>query len=101
MPTYLPGVGYTNLIGASHLHEYVVDLNLLYKPFPNLSVVPSLRLQKEDADATAGEWETAGSGVPSFGALPVTPSAAASDEGILEVRGRLDITYKGLTNWVF
>jgi hypothetical protein len=101
VPTYLPGVGYTNLIGASHLHEYVVDLNLLYKPFPNLSVVPSLRLQKEDADATAGEWETAGSGVPSFGALPVTPSAAASDEGILEVRGRLDITYKGLTNWVF
>ena len=100
VPTFLPGVGYTNLLGASHLHDYVVDLNLLYKPFPDLSIVPSLRMQKEDTDANSSEWETSGSGIPAFGALPVTPSAANGDQSNLEVRGRLDVTYKGITNWV-
>ena len=28
-------------------------------------------------------------------------STASSDHSILEVRGRLDLTYKGITNWVF
>src|ERR1035438_2355120 len=100
VPTFLPGVGYTNLLGASHLHDYVVDLNLLYKPSPDLSIVPSLRMQKEDTDANSSEWETSGSGIPAFGALPVTPSAANGDQSNLEVRGRLDVTYKGITNWV-
>ena len=100
VPTFLPGVGYTNLLGTSHLHDYVVDLNLLYKPSPDLSIVPSLRMQKEDTDANSSMWETSGSGNPALGALPVTASSANGDQGILEVRGRLDVIYKGITNWV-
>jgi hypothetical protein len=78
-----------------------MDLNLLYKPSPDLSIVPSLRMQKEDTDANSSLFETSGSGIPAFGALPVTPSSANGDQGILEVRGRLDVIYKGITNWVF
>ena len=101
VPTYLPGTGYTNLLGSSRLQEYVLDVNLFYKPSPNLTIVPSLRVQKEDADANTSAWETAGSGNSSKGALPVTYSTSSGDQSNLEVRGRLDVNYKGFTNWVF
>src|ERR1019366_3177591 len=44
--------GYYNLQGGSQLHEYVMDLNLFYKPTENLSVVPSVRVMKEDVDSS-------------------------------------------------
>jgi hypothetical protein len=94
VPNPLSDFGYYNLQGASHLHEYVVDLNLLYKPTEQLSIAPSVRLQKEDTDAND-------SGIETLGAFPTTPFSASSDQSLLEVRGRLDVTYKGITNWVF
>lgn len=93
-PNPLADFGYYNLQGSSHLHDYVTDLNLLYKPIEPLSIVPSLRVQKEDTDASDG-------GIETLGAFPTTPFTANSDQSIIEVRGRLDITYKGITNWVF
>ena len=94
VPNPLADFGYYNLQGGSHLHDYVTDLNLLYKPIEPLSIVPSLRVQKEDTDASD-------SGIETLGAFPTTPFAANSDQSITEVRGRLDVTYTGITNWVF
>jgi hypothetical protein len=86
--------GYYNLQGGSQLHEYVMDLNLFYKPTENLSVVPSVRVMKEDTDASVSGMET----LRTFAA---TPFAASSDRSVIDVRPRLDLTYKGITNWVF
>jgi hypothetical protein len=93
-PNALYGLGYTNLVGGSRLDEYVMDLNLMFKPVPTLSLTPSVRVQKEDTDANASGFET-------LGAYSPTPFNGNSDEGDLEVRERLDLTYNGLTNCVF
>ena len=88
--------GYYNLQGGSQLHEYVMDVNLFYKPTENLSVVPSVRVQKEDTDASVSGIETM-----SVANTPLsTPFAASSDRSVIDVRSRLDLTYKGITNWV-
>ncbi len=94
VPALGNGAGYFNLNGGSHLHEYVGDLNLFYKPMPNLSIVPSVRVQKEDTDANANGLETLGINTPQT-------FAGTSDLSDLNVRERLDVTYNGLTNWVF
>lgn len=92
-PSLRNGFAYYGLTGGSHLQEYVGDLNLFYKPTPFLSVVPSLRVMKEDTDAETGGWET-------FRDAAVTPFNANSQRGLLDVRERLDVRYSALTNWV-
>jgi hypothetical protein len=94
---YVPGAqngfGYYGFDGGSRLHEYVGDLNLLVKPLPTLSIVPSIRVQKEDTDANGGGSETFGTATP-------VPFSGNSDYDLLDVRERLDLTYTGFTNWV-
>ena len=57
------------------------------------SIVPSVRVQKEDTDASANGFQTG---------LLAAPASfdASSDRGDLDVRERLDVTYNGITNWV-
>ncbi len=86
--------GYFDLSGSSRLHEYVVDLNLMYKPLPHLRIIPSIRVQYDDWNANASGSETL---------MADTPQAFSSDSnsGELDVRERLDLVYNGITNWVF
>jgi len=93
VPNAQNGFGYYGLSGGSHLHEYVGDVNLMYKPITHLSIVPSIRVQKEDTDASFTGTETLSDNTP-------TPFNGNSDQGILDVRERLDLTYNGITNWV-
>jgi hypothetical protein len=94
VPSAQNGFGYYGLTGASHLHEYVVDLNLLAKATPHFTIVPSVRVEKDDSDANFTAFET-------LGVSPAAPFSGNSDTGILDVRERLDLTYNGITNWVF
>jgi len=50
--------GYYGLNGGSRLDEYVMDVNLMAKPWPHFSIVPSVRVQKEDTDANFTGLET-------------------------------------------
>jgi hypothetical protein len=75
------------------MNEYVVDMNLLYKPGPYFTIIPSVRLQKDDEDADT-------SGVETLGAFSPVTFNSSGDAGDLDVRGRLDLAYKGFTNWV-
>ncbi len=93
VPALANGVGYFDLGGGSHLYEYIGDVNLFYKPWPNFSIVPSVRVQKEDTDATGNGLQTSGITAPS-------PFTGCSDWSDLDVRERLDLTYNGITNWV-
>ena len=71
-----------------------MDLNLLWKPAPQFSIVPSLRVQKEDLDSNV-------SGVETLAADPATLFSANGSGEVLDVRERLDVRYTGVTNWVF
>ncbi len=94
VPSAPNGLGYLGLDGSSHLNEYVLDVNLMDNPSPFFSIVPSIRVQKEDYDANTG-------GTGTLGDFPAEPFNAWSERGVLDVRERLDLTYKGVTNWVF
>lgn len=92
-PNALNGFGYFGLNGGSRLHEYVANLNLFYKPLPTVTIVPSLRVQKEDWNANSVGSETLADNA-------FTPFEATRDRSLLDVRERLDLRYTGITNWV-
>jgi hypothetical protein len=85
--------GYYNLSGNSQLNDYVMDLNLLYKPAPNFTFIPSVRVQKDYSEEASSGMETLADNAP-------VPFGANGDAGDLDVRGRLDFAYRGFTNWV-
>jgi hypothetical protein len=88
------GYGYYALTGSSHLHEYVFDLNLLYKLSPHFSIVPSLRVDQEN-------WTGVSSGMETLDQFTAVPTTSDSSRGLLDLRERLDLNYNGLTNWAF
>lgn len=91
------GMGYTDLNGGAHKHEYVVNGNLMWQPTKNFTITPSVRVQKED-------WNAHSSGM---GTLYVAGSGYENDftgesgRDTLDVTERLDLRYIGFTNWVF
>ncbi len=93
-PMAASGFGYYGLTGTSRQHDYVFDLNLFYKPAPHWSIVPSLRVDRED-------WSGASSGMETFELNSPAPFTADSSRGLIDVRERLDVNYNGLTNWAF
>jgi len=98
---YSPGYpanyfGYYNLDGMSHEHEYVFNVNLMTLPIKNLTITPSVRVQKEDWNAQSTETGTWFDGT---GELQNFANNSGYDT--LEVRERLEARYIGVTNWVF
>jgi hypothetical protein len=93
---YTPGfpLGYFDLNGSAHQHEYTGNINLLAQPAKNFTIVPSLRVQKKDWDAHATGTGT----LDTFGTQAFVSDGSSCD---LEVRERLEMQYKGVTNWVF
>lgn len=87
------GFGYFDLGGSSTINEYVVDLNLLYKPTPNFTMIPSFRVQVDDESEASSGFETLAANAP-------VPFASEGSAGDLDVRGRLDLAYRGFTNWM-
>jgi len=88
------GFGYNNLNGNSWVQDHVANLNLYARPMQNLSIVPSLRVQKEDSAVNANEIEA-------FQGTTANPPDSQGDQSDLEVCERLDATYTGVTNWVY
>lgn len=80
------GPSYSGLNGGSRLQEYTLNVNLMAQPWTHFSIVPSVRVQKEDWDADSG--------------VPGTP-IGQSDGDALDVREQLELRYTGVTNWVF
>ena len=89
--TGVPGnLNYTGLNGGSRLQEYTLNLNLMAQPWTHFSIVPSVRVQKED-------WDANSSGLDGT----AVPFAASSNGDALDVSERLELRYTGMTNWVF
>lgn len=92
---YVPGypLGYTSLTGGAQQREHVFNANLMYQPHAHWTFIPSLRVQKLDADANTSGQGTLGSAGSLF--------SARSERDLIDVRERLEIRYTGLTNWSF
>lgn len=89
-----PLAGFLGLTGGSALREYVFTLNLQAMPWDNFTIVPSIRAQKQDVNGMSLFANT----------YPVGPPedlSAQNENDYLEVSGRLEARYTGLTNWVF
>lgn len=86
-------LGYTNLFGALSENDYVMNLNLMSRPGQNFTIVPSLRVQKQDWDASSGGWGT-------LSTFPAEQFDSVSARRVLDVTEGLDLRYTGFTNWV-
>lgn len=87
------GLGYTNLLGSLSQNDYVMNLNLMSQLGQHFTVVPSLRVQKQDWDGNSGGWGTLAS-------FPAEQFTAESARRVLDVTEALDLRYTGFTNWV-
>src|SRR5208282_3721619 len=98
-PLY-PGLdyGYTSLNGGARENEYIMNANLMWLPTKTFSIVPSVRVQKDD-------WNTSSAGTgtlydPSANQGETQPFNSNSGYDSLDVCERLDLRYTGVTNWV-
>lgn len=92
-PSVANGLGYYDLSGGGEVNDYVMNLNLMTLPAKDLTITPSLRVQKEDWNADSGAFRTSGTSAPVF-------TSSRSDGDTLDVTERLDVNYSGITNWV-
>jgi len=95
--------GFLNLTGGGEMNQYVANLNLMVTPLDNFTIVPSLRVEKNDVSGVASFVKT---DVASLGALPPLatlsePILNTADNGFLEVTESLEARYTGLRNWSF
>ncbi|HUA65547.1 MAG TPA: hypothetical protein VME24_06850 [Alphaproteobacteria bacterium] len=97
---YIPGMGaglgYYNMIGDSHLQEYVMDLNVLTLPISTLAVIPGLRAEKESWNGNSTGTGT----LPTFPSPSEQPFSGQSSRDVVDVCESLDVRYTGFTNWV-
>lgn len=93
MPSTLNNLGYYKLDGGATEQQGVLNLNLMYTPIKDLSIVPSIRMEKDVWDATSSGIGTLGTAEGAFN--------SQSDRDQIDVTERLDARYKGVTNWVF
>ncbi|MCX6915500.1 MAG: hypothetical protein NT167_21050, partial [Verrucomicrobia bacterium] len=92
-PYWQNGFGYNSLNGGSRLTEYVGNVNLFTRPWKNLTIVPSVRIQQQNADGNSGGIET----LSDYQSSPFTANNNLSD---LDVRERLDVNYNGIRRWI-
>jgi len=92
--------GFFGLHGGSNFKQYLMNLNLMWTPFDGFTVVPGLRVEKQDIDSFSDFEETA---VGTGAALPtnVEEVAAESQRDILDVAESIELRYSGFTNWLF
>ena len=86
--------GYYDLNGGAHKNEYVVNVNFMMLPAKNLTVTPSVRVQRED-------WNADSSGIATWDTGASQPFANNGNGDSLDVRERLEVRYTGVTNWVY
>jgi hypothetical protein len=89
-------LGYLALSGGSELNDYLMNLNLMWSPVKTFSIVPSLRVEKQNLDSVSSFLQTGDNAI-----IDNQQLSAASTRELLEVAERLEMRYTGVTNWVF
>ncbi|HEX7862760.1 MAG TPA: hypothetical protein VF773_20670 [Verrucomicrobiae bacterium] len=91
--------GFFGLTGGSKLDQHVLNLNVMFVPFDNLTIVPSIRAEKQEQRGIADFEET------NVGAPPALPAIIEAIENtrersFVDVSEGLEARYTGITNWV-
>jgi hypothetical protein len=91
--------GFFGLSGGSKLDQHVMNINLMFMPWENFTIVPSIRAEKQEQDGVAHFEET------NVGAPPALPAIVEAlentrERGFTDVSEGLEMRYTGLTNWV-
>ena len=91
--------GFFGVGGGTKLDQHVMNINLMFMPFENLTIVPSIRAEKQEQSGIAHFEET------NVGAPPALPAIIEAIEntrerGFTDVSEGLEMRYNGLTNWV-
>ncbi len=92
--------GFFALSGGSQMKQYVLNLNLMWTPWEHFTVVPSVRVEKQDQDGVAAFTETNVGNAPALAAAQ-DDLLNTRDRGFVDVSEALEARYTGLTNWVF
>ena len=94
VPSAQSDFGYFGLGGGSRMHEYVLEPEPLCHARPKPFHHPLGAGSKRGLECRLQtDWRPSGS-------MRQRPFTASSDRDILDVRERLDVIYKGITNWV-
>ncbi|HVU34206.1 MAG TPA: hypothetical protein VHE61_12285 [Opitutaceae bacterium] len=89
--------GFYNLNGGAHMQETLANVNFLYTPTENWSIVPSLLAEKTRWGATDSYVETSVGNGPSF-AMAQDENEGESNEEYRELTGLLEMHYTGFKN---
>lgn len=92
--------GFFNLHGGSRLNQYVLNLNLMATPWDAFTIVPSVRVEKQDLKSISEFIETNVEAAPRLTSVE-DELLAESDRGLVDVSESLEARYTGWTNWVF
>ena len=89
--------GFLDLNGSTIFRQHEANLNLLYTPWENVAIIPSLRVSKQDesADANFTTTDFTSAGVATF-----TPIYGNNDRAYLDVAEAVELCYTGFTNWL-
>jgi hypothetical protein len=106
-PVYDPGfagrqandAGFLDLHGNSAYQQYVGNVNVMWTPLKDVSVVTAVRAEHNDTDADSRFIQTNFGPGPAF-TPSQTPTAASSDHGVMNVSESIEMRYTGFTNWV-
>ncbi len=94
-----PDEGFLDLQGYTRYSQYVGNLNLMWVPWRNFSIVPAVRVESNNTQGNSQSLDTNVGPGPGF-ASSQEAVAANSDQGILNVSESLEMRYTGFTNWV-
>ena len=87
--------GFLNLAGVSNAQQWVVNLNLMWLPAKDLTVLTAFRYTYEDKQSSSVFLET------STRTAPLIPMSASSFESFNTFAETMELRYTGVTNWLF
>ena len=92
--------GFFDLGGGAQWKQYVGNINVMFTPCENLTLVPSLRIEHVDQEGLASYTSTEVLAGPTF--TTVEEDLLNSQErGFTDISEALELRYTGVTNWVF
>jgi hypothetical protein len=90
--------GFDSLSGGTQIDQHVGAISLMYRPTPDITIVPSLRIESQDqkGDSSFQDIEVAGGG-----GITTEDVVATRQRDLLDVSESIEARYTGITNWVF
>jgi hypothetical protein len=92
--------GFLELAGGAEMKQYVANLNLMYTPVEDFTIVPSLRVEKNEVEGQANFIEITVGAPPTFTTVEEELFNSAN-RSFLDVSEGLEARYTGIKDWSF